>query len=394
MFCFFLAGVSTHYLPFLYSCVSFLGVLMLLICTPIGFARLFTAIGKLLVKLKAHTPRCHVQDDQIKDISGDDCFSLESSGDGTFNLRDPGYSPFNLESSGDGSYCLGSSGNNPFKFKSSGDCPPFEICEDGPHNLKKFGDNIFKLKSGLRRSPTASSIHRRRTYHSIPFEEYEENRSTYFNEEGLDRIVAFLQTKESKIRHAAFKRNFLYPFMMIFLLLLTVLSMLMVAQNTLELCFGVKALPIYSENISLGINSLSSLGPVGACFEIILILYLWCTSIIGLYSLPLFCYLRPKVRGTSMTQVIGNCAILLILSSALPVLARSLGITNFDLLGDFGRINWLGNFYIVLFHNILFAVTTAICLGTKITATVRNELYLRIRNIRYSILYVVPWVFL
>ena len=27
------------YLPFLYSCVSFLGVLMLLICTPLGFAR-------------------------------------------------------------------------------------------------------------------------------------------------------------------------------------------------------------------------------------------------------------------------------------------------------------------------------------------------------------------
>ncbi|GFR05636.1 protein Lilipod [Trichonephila clavata] len=377
-------GVSTHYLPFLYSCVSFLGVLMLLICTPVGFARLFTAIGKLLVKLKTHTPQCHVQGDQIKDMSGDDYFSLESSGDG----------PFNLESSGDGSCCLGSSGSSlsPFKFRSSGDCSSFEICGDSPHNFKKFGD-IFKLKSGFRRS-TASTIHRRRTYNSIPFEEYEENRSTYFNEEGLDRVVAFLQTKESKIRHAAFKRNFLYPFMMIFLLLLTVLSMLMVARNTLELCFGVKTLPIYSENISLGINSLSSLGPVGASFEIILILYLWCTSIIGLYSLPLFCYLRPKVRDTSMTQVIGNCAILLILSSALPVLARSLGITNFDLLGDFGRINWLGNFYIVLFHNILFAVTTAICLGTKITATVRNELYLRIRNIRYSILYVVPWVFL
>ncbi|GFX46457.1 protein Lilipod [Trichonephila clavipes] len=175
--------------------VQWLNTSLIQVCTPIGFARLFTAIGKLLVKLKAHTPRCHVQDDQIKDMSGDDCFSLESSEDGTFNLRDPGYSPFNVESSGDGSYCLGSSGNNPFKFKSSGDCSPFKICEDGPHNLKKFGDNIFKLKSGFRRSPTASSIHRHRTYHSIPFEEYEENRSTYFNEEGLDRMVAFLQTK-------------------------------------------------------------------------------------------------------------------------------------------------------------------------------------------------------
>ncbi|GIY74628.1 protein Lilipod, partial [Caerostris darwini] len=126
-----------------------------------------------------------------------------------------------------------------------------------------------------------------------------------------------------------------------------VVSVLMVTQNTLELCFGFKALPVYSQNLSLGINSLSTFGLLGAALEIILILYLWCTSIIGLYSLPLFCYLKPKVRNTSMTQVIGNCAVLLILSSALPVLARSLGITNFDLLGDFGRINWLGNFYIV-----------------------------------------------
>ena len=38
------------YLPFLYSCVSFLGVLMLLICTPLGFARLFTILGDLVIK--------------------------------------------------------------------------------------------------------------------------------------------------------------------------------------------------------------------------------------------------------------------------------------------------------------------------------------------------------
>ena len=57
------------YLPFLYSCVSFLGVLMLLICTPLGFARyvsceyqglgdlnfliiarLFTIVGDLVMK--------------------------------------------------------------------------------------------------------------------------------------------------------------------------------------------------------------------------------------------------------------------------------------------------------------------------------------------------------
>ncbi len=38
------------YLPFLYSCVSFLGVGMLLICTPLGFARLFSIVGDLVIR--------------------------------------------------------------------------------------------------------------------------------------------------------------------------------------------------------------------------------------------------------------------------------------------------------------------------------------------------------
>lgn len=51
------------------------------------------------------------------------------------------------------------------------------------------------------------------------------------------------------------------------------------------------------------------------------------------------------------------------------------GITNFDLLGDFGRIEWLGNFYIVLFYNVVFAVAIAVSLVTTFTTTIRRELY-------------------
>jgi hypothetical protein len=40
----------TKYLPLLYSCVSFLGVLMLLVCTPIGFVKLFGLLNSVLVK--------------------------------------------------------------------------------------------------------------------------------------------------------------------------------------------------------------------------------------------------------------------------------------------------------------------------------------------------------
>lgn len=53
--------------------------------------------------------------------------------------------------------------------------------------------------------------------------------------------------------------------------------------------------------------------------------YLWLASVVGFYSLPGFCRLRPQPRSASLTQVIGNCAVLLLLSSALPVISRTLG---------------------------------------------------------------------
>lgn len=54
------------------------------------------------------------------------------------------------------------------------------------------------------------------------------------------------------------------------------------------------------------------------------------------------------------------------------------GITNFDLLGDFGSIEWLGNFKIVLLYNIVFAGAATLCLVNKFTAKVRRELYARL----------------
>ncbi|KAF3836632.1 hypothetical protein F7725_029190 [Dissostichus mawsoni] len=72
--------------------------------------------------------------------------------------------------------------------------------------------------------------------------------------------------------------------------------------------------------------------------------------------------LTPRNDDTTMTTIIGCCVSILVLSSALPVMSRTLGITRFDLLGDFGRFNWLGNFYIVLSYNMLFAVVTTLCL--------------------------------
>jgi hypothetical protein len=38
------------YLPFLYSCISFLGVLTLLLCTPLGLSKLFALVGDLVTR--------------------------------------------------------------------------------------------------------------------------------------------------------------------------------------------------------------------------------------------------------------------------------------------------------------------------------------------------------
>lgn len=129
--------------------------------------------------------------------------------------------------------------------------------------------------------------------------------------------------------------------------------------------------------------------------------------------MPFMQSIRPQRHKTSLSQLIVNGALVLILSSALPLLSRilgkihifsftivsselslfftlnfffksffillccifgTIGITNFDLLGDFGQIEWLGNFQIVLFYNVIFVGTTTLCLVNKFTATVRQEL--------------------
>lgn len=54
-----------------------------------------------------------------------------------------------------------------------------------------------------------------------------------------------------------------------------------------------------------------------------------------------------------------------------------LGITDFDLLADYGRIEWLGNFTIVALYNVVFATAATLCLFNKFTSAVRKELLSR-----------------
>lgn len=178
----------------------------------------------------------------------------------------------------------------------------------------------------------------------------------------------------------------------ILLMSLAAYSVILVLINTIQLLVGFRSLPL-STALSLAQQkaiqqvdpngddtSLDDMiaqqeknlllrdrrnGPVGAFLDIVMILYLWCASLCGLYNLPRLCCLRPRKHKCSFNQIMGNCTILCLLSSALPLLARTLGMTNFDLLADFGRIEWLGNFYVVLLYNLVFLVSTTLCLMGK-----------------------------
>lgn len=137
-------------------------------------------------------------------------------------------------------------------------------------------------------------------------------------------------------------RNLIYPVSMLLLLLLTSITVLLVVTNTIELLIGIKALPLSSrvscsssdcwivlikflQQFTLGISSLSKLGVFGATLEVFVILYLGITSFVGFYAMPLFAKIRPKRRKTSLSHLIANSMLILILTSALPLLSRILG---------------------------------------------------------------------
>nr|XP_058929682.1 limb region 1 protein homolog isoform X3 [Kogia breviceps] len=245
------------YLPYLYSCISLMGCLLLLLCTPVGLSRMFTVMGQLLVK------------------------------------------PTILEDLDEQIYII---------------------------TLEE--EALQRRLNGL-----SSSVE-----HNITELEQE-----------LDNVKTLKIKLERRKKASAWERNLVYPAVMVLLLIET--------------------------GPGIGNASLSAFGFVGAALEIILIFYLMVSSVVGFYSLRFFGNFIPKKDDTTMTKIIGNCVSILVLSSALPVMSRTLGITRFDLLGDFGRFNWLGNFYIVLSYNLLFAIMATLCLVRKFTSAVREELF-------------------
>ncbi|NXD17698.1 LMBRL protein, partial [Nothocercus nigrocapillus] len=202
---------------------------------------------------------------------------------------------------------------------------------------------------------------------------------------------------ELRRRASPWQRNLGYPLAMLGLLVLTGILVLVVCFHVLELLLDEAAMPqgtqVQAGGIrgqwghghgpqsppclqaaALGQVSFSMLGSFGAALQVVLIFYLMLCSIVGFYSSPLFTRLLPRRQDTPLPKIIGNCVSLLVLSSALPIFSRTLGITRFDLLGHFGRFNWLGNFYLVFLYNVAFVALAALCLAREVTWAVQAEL--------------------
>ncbi|XP_017122609.1 protein Lilipod isoform X2 [Drosophila elegans] len=331
---FWFLNLGSVHLPFLYSCVSFLGVMLMLICTPYGFVRLFGVVNQVLVRPLL-----------LRDVNEE-------------------FSAFYMEEAS-------------VKRKLAHIELHNVSISDAAANGGRLGNGIG-LGVGLGRGRSffpqpllQAHLYQRKPMASDVGELNERLRELDSERKELDKLR----------KSSTFQRTFVYPLAMLLLLFCTGVTILLVVQNTLELLIGIKALPLSTRQFTLGISSLSKLGPFGAGLEVCLIFYLGATSVVGFYSMPFMRNVCPKRRQTSLPQLMLNCGFMLVLSSALPLLSRIIGITNFDLLGDFGAIEWLGNFQIVLLYNLVFGTTTALCLANKFTATVRRELRARLTSL-------------
>lgn len=263
-------SIIWHYLPFLYSCISFMGALLLLLCTPLGISHLFSVLSQM--DTMQQTRKLYVT-----------------------------------------------------LFTTLVALAGFSII------IVMF--NTFRIISGYRLLPD-------------------------FLSSSQEIKTSLTTTSDLELSQDSEKLNSLNYY-----------------ENEEDYTDINNPKPLLSSS-SLESTSESGGKPIKAFIDIVMILYLWCASLCGLYNLPGLCCLRPRTNNSSFNQIIGNCTILCLLSSALPLLAWTLGMTNFDLLADFGRIEWLGNYYVVLLYNVVFFVSTTLCLMG------RRELVLTISILR------------
>ncbi|KAK5972903.1 LIMR family protein [Trichostrongylus colubriformis] len=364
-----LISITSVNLPLIYSFVSFAGVMLLLLSTPIGFAKMFGIVGEMTL----NSISIPDEDDIVVNRLEKYYEARKASRYGTnnnirkssFDSMSPFYSP---ASHGYSPVRLRSFRMTPNGFSSKSDCS--ETCY-------LFSSSIYGFTPEMTTSPT--SIEWSDSSRSLPAELPSVSYGRAVRPQIANQILNPLHKKSLRLCRQ-FIRIVKYPTIVISLLALTGISLLMVVINSLKLVFGFRSLPVYAQYME--VHTRHSLGIVGVIVESITIMYVMSTSLTGLYSMPFVRALRPQRARTSLTVIIINCSLVLVLSSALPVLANTLGITSFDLLGAYSSLKWLSNFKLVLAYNVLFAAATIVCVFSQITTPVRKQILKRLQQLR------------
>ncbi|VDO64359.1 unnamed protein product [Heligmosomoides polygyrus] len=277
-----LISITSVNLPLIYSFVSFAGVMLLLMSTPIGFAKMFGIVGEMTMVSARHQ---------------------------ALNAVGSGISP--SSNCSESCYLFSSSVFDYTSESNTSTTSSTELNGSGKSNGMRpisFGRGMAPLRSPLVSSQVTTTR----------------------------LLISSLRVLEAAASDPQ-----------------PGISLLMVVINSLKLVFGFRSLPVYAQYME--VHTRHSLGIAGVIIESITIMYVMATSLTGLYSMPFVRALRPQRARTSLTVIIINCSLVLVLSSALPVLANTLGITSFDLLGAYSSLKWLSNFKLVLAYNVLFA---------------------------------------
>ncbi|OTF69983.1 LMBR1L-like protein [Euroglyphus maynei] len=295
--------------PFLYSCISFAGAILLLVCTPKG-------ILNLVIFLDEYMTRPYSVNSTVEKY---DRILIKET-------------------------VLLSRQELLIRYRN------------------KYGDNASKVFS-IDLLPIAKDIKSLSPESLIDtIEKHENQRQKLF----IKLSVSWIRSKIPWL---------MYPLAMALLILTTAFSCAIVLINLLVTLFNFE--DTSAEPLVLGIASFSKMGLLGASVQTLLIFYIWCASLVGLYSLPGLACLRPIPGQTPFFKIMLNCLLVLVLSSALPIFFRTVGITNFDLFGSFGQIVWIRNYHLVLSYNGAFLGALTLCLCHSIVLKLSKEFFYR-----------------
>ncbi|RCN34637.1 LMBR1-like region [Ancylostoma caninum] len=361
-----LISITSVNLPLIYSFVSFAGVMLLLLLTPIGFAKMFGIVGEMTMNSISIPDQDDIVVNRLEKYCKERAEATNKYGKNN-NIKINGFdglSPF---------YSPASHGYSPLRFRPTRMSP--NVYGHSPVSNASFSYIGANGDCDI----------------SFPEKHQETNgwskqcdSNGWANGSTRSGVVSsqfWTPLHQKSLRWCQqFTRIVKYPAIVISLLALTGISLLMVVINSLKLMFGFRSLPVYAQYME--VHTRHSLGIAGVIIESITIMYVMATSLTGLYSMPFVRALRPRRRRTSLTVIIINCSLILVLSSALPVLANTLGITSFDLLGAYSSLKWLSNFKLVLAYNVLFAAATIVCVFSKITSPVRKQILKRLQQLR------------